>query len=155
MCRCVIIVIMKIALTKGMFAIVDESDYEFINQFKWLLCQTYAARYSYEKGNRKWIFMHKLIVNAPEGMEVDHINHDRLDNRRSNLRVATHQQNSFNHPGYGHRGVTKVINRPLKKPYCVRLMISGKNLYLGYYGTMKEARSAWKQAALKYYGKFA
>lgn len=147
----------KINLTKGKFALVDDRDYEWLNQYKWLATNRYAARATYVTGNGKqtWIFMHKLIANAPKNMEVDHINHNTFDNRRKNLRVATHQQNSFNHPGYGTRGITKVTNRPLNKPYCVRLMINGKNLFLGYYGTIEEAQEAWKRAATKYYGQFA
>lgn len=149
--------IYKIPLTKGKFAIVDKFDFERLNKFKWLATNRYAARAIYIEGHGKqtWIFMHKEITNAPRGMEVDHINHNTFDNRRSNLRIATHQQNSFNHPGYGTRGITKVTDRPLKKPYCVRLMIGGKNLYLGYYKTLDEAQKVWKEAATKYYGQFA
>lgn len=160
-CRCDIIISMKkIPLTKGKFAIVDDRDYELLNKHKWLATNRYAARaehYYNEIGKRKqkWIYMHRFIANAPDRMEVDHINRNTFDNRRSNLRVATHQQNSFNHPGYGNRGVTKVTNRPLKKPYCVRLMIGGKNLYLGYYKTLGKARQVWKEAAEKYYGQFS
>lgn len=148
-----------IELTKGNRAIVDDRDYEWLSKNKWLACRRYAARAEYWKDDtgkrcRKWVFMHRAIANAPDGMEVDHINRNTFDNRRNNLRVATHQQNSFNHPGYGNRGVTKITNRPLKKPYCVRLMISGKSLYLGYYRTMKEARQVWKEAAAKHYGQF-
>ncbi|MDO8554365.1 MAG: HNH endonuclease signature motif containing protein [Candidatus Micrarchaeota archaeon] len=147
----------KIPLTKGKFAIVDKCDFERLNQFKWLAYNRYAARATYTTGNGKqtWIFMHRLIANAPKEMEVDHINHNTFDNRSKNLRLATHQQNSFNHLGYGHRGITKITNRPLKKPFCVRLMISGKNLYLGYYKTFEEAREVWNKAAIQYYGDFA
>lgn len=148
---------MKILLTKGKFAIVDKKDFFELSKYKWLATHRYAARAIYVTGNGKqtWIYMHKLILNAPKGIEVDHINHNTFDNRRKNLRIATHQQNSFNHPGYGHRGITKVTDRPLKKPYCVRLMINGKNLYLGYHRTMKEAKNAWLKGAKEHYGNFA
>lgn len=147
----------KISLTRGKFTIVDDGDYEWLNQWKWLFTNRCAARATYITGNGKqtWVHMHRLIMNCPEGMEVDHINRNPLDNRRKNLRIATHQQNSFNHPGFGIRGITKVTNRPLKKPYCVRLMINGKNLYLGYYATIKEAREVWKKEARRHYGQFA
>lgn len=146
-----------IPLTKKKFAIVDDEDFDELSKYKWLSIGRYAARATYVTGDGKqtWVYMHKTIMEAPNGMEVDHINHNTLDNRRCNLRVATHQQNSFNHPGYGTRGVTKITNRPLKKPYCVRVMVNGKNLYFGYYATLEEAQAVWKKAARKHYGEFA
>lgn len=148
-----------ITLTKGKTAIVDDDLFEELNKYKWLACRRYAARathyYINGKRKQKWIFMHKFITNAPDGFEVDHINRNTFDNRKENLRIATHQQNSFNHPGYGNRGVTKVTNRPLKKPFCVRLMFNGKSLYFGYYATLEEAKSVWREKAKEYYGEFA
>lgn len=148
-----------IKLTKGKKAVVDDDDYKILSQYKWLATNRYAARaenfYVDGKRKQKFIFMHRYVMNAPEDREVDHINRNTFDNRKKNLRVCTHQQNSFNHPGYGHRGITKVTNRPLNKPYCVRLMINGKNLYLGYYRTLKEAKKVWENEAKKHYGEFA
>lgn len=148
-----------IELTKGNIAIVDDELFDKLSKYKWLSCGRYAARathyYIDGKRKQKWIFMHKLIADAPEKMQVDHINRNTFDNRKDNLRICTHQQNSFNHPGYGTRGVTKVTNRPLKKPYCVRLMLNGKSLYFGYYATLEEAKSVWKEKAKGYYGEFA
>lgn len=150
----------KIPLTKGKFAIVDEADYERLNQHKWLFLHRAAARaenFRDESGNRRqrWFHMHRVIMDCPDDMEVDHINRNPLDNRKSNLRICTHQQNSFNHPGYGKKGVHKVTNRPLKKPYCTRIMHSGKNIYIGYFETLEESRAAYDSAAMVLFGEFA
>src|SRR3990167_11300749 len=111
MCRRDIIITMKkIPLTKGKITIVDDDDDEVLNKHKWLFLHRSAARAEHfrnESGERKqrWFHMHRVVANCPDSMEVDHINKNPLDNRKANLRICTHQQNSFNHPGYGHKGV--------------------------------------------------
>lgn len=92
----------EIPLTKGKVTIVDAGDYEFLSQWNWFsLNDYYAARTKYigmfnGKPKRITIKMHQVLMNAPEGFEIDHINGDGLDNRRSNLRICTHQQNIWN-----------------------------------------------------------
>src|SRR4030066_2184242 len=89
----------EIKLTRGKVAIVDDEDYEWINQWKWHCNgQGYAERHCDIPGKRTMIKMHRLILNTPNGMETDHINHNRLDNRKSNLRVRTRSQNAINTP---------------------------------------------------------
>ncbi len=149
-----------IPLSKGMFTVVDDEDYERLSKHKWLYLHRAAARADYfydEHGESKqnWIHMHREIVSCPVGMEVDHINRMPLDNRKSNLRVCTHQENSFNHPGYGNKGVHKITNRPLAKPYMSRITHSGKNLHLGYFETLEEAMAAYDSAAMELFGDFA
>lgn len=76
----------------GKFAIVDEEDYEWLSQWKWRLGNGYAVR----SINRKTTGMHRVINQTPEGLETDHINRNKLDNRKSNLRSATRSANSKN-----------------------------------------------------------
>jgi hypothetical protein len=87
-----------ISLSKGMRAIVDDSDYEELSKHFWYLHQTnstaYAARYEYGGGKRKLIYMHRKIL--PTIMHVDHINRNTLDNRRCNLRKVTVSENNLN-----------------------------------------------------------
>jgi hypothetical protein len=89
----------RIPLTQGKFALVDDADFEWLNQWKWRVNHGYARRALYENGKRAGdISMHRLINNTPAGLDTDHINRDKLDNRRDNLRSATRSQNNFNTP---------------------------------------------------------
>src|SRR4030095_8449683 len=91
----------KIPLTQGKVAIVDERDNEWLSRFNWHALRSrnhyYAVR-SVRRDNGKIhnILMHREILNPPSGYETDHVNGDGLDNRRANLRIATHRQNQAN-----------------------------------------------------------
>ena len=91
----------------GELVIVDEVDYPKISKYKWTILrqkrQGYTIRYVtrkiYENGDwstARMIYLHREIMNPDDGMVVDHINGDGLDNRRENLRIVTHQQNALN-----------------------------------------------------------
>jgi len=92
----------EIKLTQGKFAIVDDADYNWLNQWKWYakICSNgkriYVARFQRINGKPTTIYMHRIITNCPEDKEVDHINGDSLDNRRKNLRIVTRSENSNN-----------------------------------------------------------
>lgn len=90
-------------MTKGKKALVDDGDFEYLSQWKWHIHSTGYAIRSVDGGHRK-ILMHRFIMDTPEGLETDHMNHDRLDNRRSNLKVCTKQENLSN-PGVYRGGV--------------------------------------------------
>src|SRR5574343_318717 len=98
---------MIIPLTKGKYAIIDKKDFPLVSKFKW---QSVGQK-GYASATKKRILMHRLIMSAKNGQEIDHINGNIRDNRRKNLRFVTHQQNCFNHRGYKkYKGVTKVNN---------------------------------------------
>lgn len=85
-----------ISLSKGAVAFVDDEDYEALRQWRWYLhSEGYAAR-SIHGPKRQMVYMHRQLISPPEGMEVDHRNRNRCDNRRCNLRVVTHGQNARN-----------------------------------------------------------
>ena len=87
----------RIPLTQGKFAIVDDDDYEWLKQWKWCLSKSgYAVRGTNCKPKQKIVFMHRQIMNVLLGMQVDHKNHTRLDNRKSNLRLCTGNDNRIN-----------------------------------------------------------
>jgi len=91
----------KIKLTKKQVALVDDSDYEELNRFKWHARKTvktfYAERtFTIGNGKRKNVFMHRYIMQTPKGFDTDHIDGNGLNNQRSNLRVCTRSENLRN-----------------------------------------------------------
>ena len=87
-----------IKLTKGCETIVDDEDYVLINSFKWHVCAGYASRYLPSKPGhkRQRISVHAMLLKAVRPLEIDHINRDRLDNRKANLRIVTRSENMKN-----------------------------------------------------------
>lgn len=91
----------EISLTRGLVAIVDDSDYEWLSRWKWCALAQGSDRFRAvrgvrENGRHKPILMHRAIMQAPPGMTVDHINGDPLDNRRENLRLCQQGLNLLN-----------------------------------------------------------
>lgn len=120
----------KIPLTKGAFALVDEEDFELVSQYKWHLNDMgYAVWRGIIDGKKKTIRMHRLIKNTPDELVTDHINHDRLDNRKSNLRICTQKENAKNRGSKGYCWTSE------KQKYLVR----HKNKFYCYTDTLEEA----------------
>jgi hypothetical protein len=148
----------EIALTRGKTAIVDADDYEKISQHKWMCTSNgYAARRPWNKGNRISILMHRVILDAPDDMQVDHINGNKLDNRKSNLRLCTFQQNMCNRPSNyvaksGYKGVW--VNQT-GRPWLAVIKAHGKRFCLGTFDTAEEAARAYDEAAKERFGEFA
>lgn len=147
----------KIKLTQRQHTLVDEADYEHLNQFKWhYTADGYAARRD-KAQNWKYVYMHRVITNPIEKLEVDHINGDKLDNRRSNLRTCSKSQNGANKTKQsnntsGYKGVT--WNRR-DKLWLARININRKSFHLGVYIDKNDAARAYNRAAVEYHGKFA
>lgn len=153
-----------IPLSKGKRAMVDIKDYEVLNKFKWYCTYYgYAESRTYIKGsgrkNQKQIkrWMHRLILNAPKGMQVDHINHDRLDNRRSNLRICTPSQNRMNSSlkRENKTGVKGVYFLKRNKKWGVSLQVNKSKKHIGYFEEFEKAVEASLIARKKYHGEFA
>jgi len=150
----------KILLSQGKCAIVDNEDYKWLNQWKWYASSSgYANRHPpMIRGKRKGkIMMHRLIMNAPLDKNIDHINRDELDNRKSNLRFATVSQNGANsglpkNNTSGYKGVHWI-----KKDKCwmSRIMVNGKRKCLACTKSKKKAVEKYRQAAIKFNGEFA
>lgn len=88
---------MKIKLTRGKYAIVDEADYQELMKYRWHCDGKGYAKRTFSVNKKPfWAHMHRQLMNPGPGLEVDHINGDRLDNRRNNLRICTKQQNLMN-----------------------------------------------------------
>lgn len=144
----------EIKLTQGRFALVDDEDYEYLNQWRWYYSDSgYAVR----KPSSVRFFMHRVVINTPEGMFTDHINRNKLDNRRENLRICTRSQNCANvgilpSNTSGYKGVS-FDSREGK--WRANIRVKGKKHSLGYFENIIEAVSAYNIAALEHFGEFA
>lgn len=151
----------KIPLTQGKVAIIDENDYQLVSSKKWYFDSTgYPAsnnRSSTTKCGWKPIRLHTFLLNPPNGMVVDHINRDKLDNRRSNLRIVTHSINHFNSKLLitNKSGINGVFYDKQRKKWTARIEINSKSIFLGRFLTIEEAANARKQAERKYLGSLA
>lgn len=137
-------------LTNGKTALIDRRDKIKFSNVKWTA--SWSGTKWYVKSDRK--YLHRLIVDAPAGLEVDHINGNSLDNRSENLRICTHQQNTFNSyskkKGRKYKGIFKK-----RKKWTAQVRISGVKHSVGSFSTRLEAAKAYDRVARKYYGEFA
>ena len=147
----------SIPLTQGKFAIIDDDDYERISKHKWTFAN---AGYAYRKSprpNPKALLMHRVVIRAKTGQEVDHINGDRLDNRKENLRFCTSSQNKANMKlrkdnTSGYKGVSLDKRDNVFQAY---INVSGKRFSLGRHETAIEAAKVYNEAAKKYFGEYS
>jgi hypothetical protein len=152
----------EIILTQGKVAIVDDDDFEYLNQFNWQATKngnTFYARRNFTVSNNKQnkIYMHRLILKPEKNMVIDHLNGDGLDNRKCNLRICTHGENMRNskipiNNKSGYKGVS--LDKNINKFRC-RLYVNGQNIHIGYFIDPFDAARAYNAAALKYHGEFA
>jgi hypothetical protein len=159
----------KIELTKGQYTMVDDEDYDYLNQWKWNAHRRdekytyYAVRTCYDNG-KKTIRMHRLIVemyDRRDFKEVDHKDRNGLNNQKENLRVCTRGENQHNTRNWGKypKGVDKNITRHKLKDgkvkeyvkYRSRINVKGKSISLGTFKEVKDAVNAYNEAAKKYY----
>lgn len=154
--------IRKIPLRPGVVAIVDEEDFERINAHKWCLLFSEGKGYATRKspavnGNRKTIRMHREVLKAPDGVIVDHINGDGLDNRKTNLRLCDLSQNGANRRHHrkalsGYKGVSW---NKAAETWHVMVRYKGQLIPLGTYGDLKEAIAVYNRAVTDLHGEFA
>ena len=153
----------QIPLTQGKYALVDDEDYDFINQRKWHCNSSgYAVRAtSYKNAENRTVktklFMHRIINKTLEKMYTDHINGNPLDNRKSNLRTCTTAQNNANR--IKALGTTSKYNGvhwcKRDTAWIAAIRIDGKKKVLGYFKSEAEAALAYNEAAIKHHGEFA
>ena len=152
----------QIQLTRGQVALVDDEDYAALYKFKWFAWwekktrSFYALRTAGVGESPSSIRMHRQLLDAPEGIQVDHYNHNTLDNRRENLRLATSQQNTRNSKqrsdnASGYKGVDW-HKQPSK--WRASITVDGKQRTIGHFTTKELARDAYVAAAKSLHGDF-
>jgi hypothetical protein len=109
------------------------------------------------KGKSCMIYMHRVITNAPKGMEVDHKSGETLDNTKSNLRICTRQQNRMNSVGHGkgssvYKGVSWVA---CEKKWYAEITLNHREFFLGSFKEEIDAAKAYDKAAFEYFKEFA
>ncbi len=148
----------EIELTQGFVAKVDVEDYDLVSGRNWHAVKrqsglVYAAtNISDERGQRP-LSMHRVLM--PEAERVDHINGDGTDNRRANLRAATHAQNMRNRKKHknntsGFKGVS-----PMRGKWRAQIRFEGRKHHLGIFDSPEEAAEAYDEAARRLHGEFA
>lgn len=127
---------------------IDDEDYPYLSQFRWKL-QNGNRPFRKEKKTCKSIYLYREIMKCPAGLVIDHIDHDPMNNQKSNLRICTKGENNMNRLSSSPRGVGW---HKKNKKWQARIGTKGKQLFLGMFDTQKEAAIAYNIASLKYYG---
>jgi hypothetical protein len=153
----------KIDLGEGKWTILDQEDYYRLNQFKWYVNGNGFKFYAFRNiiigpGRTRMLSMHRDIMNSPKGLLVDHKNHDSLDNRRQNLRLATHSQNTCNKQSKrtGCSSKFRGVSYDKKRGYWnTQVVCEGKMVFFGRFKNEFDAAKAYDEAAKKHHGEFA
>lgn len=142
-------------LASGHRTKVDDDDYTELSTYSWHLSNGYPSRHKNDGSSGK-IYLHRVVSKTPEGLHTDHINGNKLDNRKINLRVVTASQNHMNRRKDGRKGLTSNLKgasyHKQSKKWRARIKVGDKQLSLGYFDTAMAAHTAYIEAAKKYYG---
>jgi hypothetical protein len=147
-----------IPLTRGYAALVDDSDYDLVRQSKWLYVGSgYAGRFVTIDGKKKLLYLHRFLLNAQPDQRIDHINGDRLDCRRENLRLVTLYQNQQNRkcPAHSTSGRKGVCWHRKQGKWHVRISVNGTRMHLGYHDDLETATLLYDAAARHFFNGYA
>ena len=147
-----------ITLTRGKVTQVSDQDYDNLIKDDWYFDGKYAARKSPKGGHlRGLIRMHREIMQPPVGMEIDHINGDKLDNRRENLRVCSRSQNQQNKSILPNNtsGYIGVVWCKSKKKWRAESTHKNKHVHIGYFDNAQEAARAYDRKVIELFGPLA
>jgi hypothetical protein len=155
----------KISLSgknKNLVCLVDDEDYESLSKYRW-----YLSRKGYAQRNRRYVNkipdrlpvqMHTMIIGNKDGLVIDHVNNNKLDNRRSNLRHISNTENIRRrgvqkNSKTGFKGVYFCKTKGLKSTrYLSYIRVDKKLLFVGYFANKEEAAKAYNEASKKHHG---
>ncbi len=148
---------LKIKLTKGKYALIDNEDFKKISSITWHCSSEGYAIHSLHKKPYA-ILMHRMIMKTPQGKDTDHINGNRLDNRKHNLRICSRSENLRNSKktifkrSSKYKGVSWDKNN---NNWMAQIYRNGKAYFIGRYNNEVEAANIYNKIAKKHFGKFA
>ena len=159
----------KIKLTRGTFALVDDEDFEYLNQFNWQATARekkygpstfyfYAARTTSRETGKMHIYMHREILGLKPGdkTEVDHINHNGIDNQKSNLRVATRSQNMGNQNHHGGTSCFKGVHWIEDRGKWSAQITKDREVFsMGHHESEAAAARAYDEKAFELFGDYS
>lgn len=144
---------MRVPIGRGLFAIVDDEDFELVSNYRWHPHRSRDNALYYASTNVK---MHRLVTKAPLGVMVDHINGDALDNRRCNLRLCTNAQNQQNTRSRGGTSQYKGVSFIAKaQKWLGSFVYEGERYHCGLFESEQECARAVDKARQEVCGEFA
>lgn len=152
----------KIKLTQGKYVLVDDEDYEYLNQWSWYYGagrkgNGYAVRTIGMGKDKRMLYMHRVIMGNPKNQQVDHRDINHMNNQKYNLRISTNAQNNQNKnkPKNNTSGLKGAYWHTQVKRWMSRIQVNGQDVYIGLFDTKEEAAYIYDQFALQLHGEFA
>lgn len=152
----------RMTLTQGQSTLIDDADVDLVSQHRWYAAKTrrgwrVTTNTKNSEGKQRNLLLHRFLMEPEKGLVVDHLNHDALDNRRSNMRVCTYSQNAMNQ-----RSARKSSSKYLgvswdkgAKKWKASILIQGKKKNLGRFKEEDDAARAFDTAARLHFGEYA
>jgi hypothetical protein len=146
----------EIKLTQGQFALVDDSDYEYLNQYKWCANKYDTTYYAVRVVGKQTIYLHRVIMNTPDNLVVNHWDYNGLNCQKHNMINCTQKENA-QYMRIKKTGTSKYIGVSWfkrDKKWTARIRINNKSKNLGYFNSEIEAANQRDKMALMHYGRF-